>query len=210
MNPAWRRRWCRRSGRCAEATPAGATPLTPEELLARRRAPAEQPQQAKLRATMSAHTPKKLPIAAVLLRGIVRDAPPGDAAREGHAGGSRRESGGNHARSGRIQRGVPVRPAAPQPGSETRLYPGTGTFVNTAPMKTPAPPGPAGGEPQFREPRHARGREGDPRRLPARVVHGASRGHGHGDVPHRAARSPIDGPAARRSRCCCARTTRRS
>ncbi|MFZ3321592.1 MAG: type II secretion system secretin GspD [Usitatibacter sp.] len=90
---------------------------------------------------MSAHTPKKLPIAAVLLAASCAMLPKGmQPAKDTPAEVAATPAATAPAPA--ASKGVPFGPAAPQPGSEARVYSGTGTFVNTAPMKTPAPPGP--------------------------------------------------------------------
>ena len=93
---------------------------------------------------MSAHTPRKLPIAAVLARGIVRDAAPrgSQPAKDTPAEAAAPPAATTPAPA-RSRRGALGQAARRNPASEPRLYqPGTGIFVNTAPMKTPPPPGP--------------------------------------------------------------------
>ena len=59
-----------------------------------------------------------------------------------------------------------LKPAATPPANEPKLYPGSGDFVNQRPVPA-AGARPRGGEPQLRGARRPRGRQGDPRRLPA-------------------------------------------
>ncbi len=84
---------------------------------------------------MSAHLLKKLPIAAAFLAASCAMLPHGmQPAKEATA------------EMAPAPAPVPVQSKAPNPPpaqqSEPRLYTGTGTFVNTAPMKTPPAPGP--------------------------------------------------------------------